>query len=886
MKNVLKNNWSWMLAVIISFVTIIILAISAGFTPFGKYSLATIDGIAQYVPFLSEYKYKLMNHESFLYSWDLGMGSDFFAVYAYYLTSPLNLFVLFFDKFDLDTAFTIMVFFKIIVCSGTMGYYLSRKDGKVENNILVTAFSLGYAFSGYIAGYYWNYMWLDCIAVFPILLIGMDRLIKDNKPVLFIVSLFYSMFCNFYFSFMICIFLVLWFFVYHYDNVKDFFIKGIRFALSSILAAGMAGIIIIVSFYSLIVNSASNDSMQTSAFYGEIFEKLSGQYFLSIPWITEHNNGLANVYCGVITFILLFFFILNKKISVETRIKKIVIVCFLFLSMEFSFLNYIWHGFHNQIGIPNRFSIFYIFLLLDIGYSTLSEMEGIGIKRFAVAGITTFFLPIVIYFFVDYIGFVDTKTMLLIALGMTFVYLVLILIEIYGKKAQVKYIIAGMLMVEMCSSFYISLKYNEPLDTRTYMDLLKQKDATIEYIDGLETDETDFFRQEMNRTSIENETIFLNMKGTGVFSSLVDYNVLNVMAYLGFEVGSPYYHYPSATRVSPLMDDMLGVRYIHSNNDNIDDSGYELLHYTEDGRYVFKNEDALSVGFGVNEALYYENNVKDYNSPENQNIFVELSTGLEGPFESVAQDVMAVGEGCEAFYDPETGNVYCDNIADTTSDYVDVYIYYQVKEAGTYFFEIGNSYYYDMEIYQNEDILMSGEFAWQQVSLGKLNADDQIAFIYHIPAHVSDEIITQFYMAKYDHDKEIAAVEKLSENEFNVTDYSAGTLEGDIDMKEGQLLMFTIPYHDAWTVYVDGVKSDKMMIMGGFLGLNLTPGTHHIRMEYKTPGLVLGIIVSAVSWIILILLCVIKIKSSKSEVKEINNSSEGSEVEENNTSEE
>ena len=58
--------------------------------PFGDNSFLRTDMYHQYAPFFSEFQYKLKHGQSLLYSWDIGMGVNFSALYAYYLASPLN----------------------------------------------------------------------------------------------------------------------------------------------------------------------------------------------------------------------------------------------------------------------------------------------------------------------------------------------------------------------------------------------------------------------------------------------------------------------------------------------------------------------------------------------------------------------------------------------------------------------------------------------------------------------------------------------------------------------------------------------------------------------------------------------------------------------------
>ena len=45
---------------------------------------------SQYAPFFAEFRHKLADGGSLLYSWNVGMGVNFAALYAYYLASPLN----------------------------------------------------------------------------------------------------------------------------------------------------------------------------------------------------------------------------------------------------------------------------------------------------------------------------------------------------------------------------------------------------------------------------------------------------------------------------------------------------------------------------------------------------------------------------------------------------------------------------------------------------------------------------------------------------------------------------------------------------------------------------------------------------------------------------
>ena len=71
-------------------IIMIIIFIQRGIFPFGEQSYLRTDLYHQYAPFFSEFKLKLSEGRSLLYSWDVGLGVNFSAIYAYYLASPLN----------------------------------------------------------------------------------------------------------------------------------------------------------------------------------------------------------------------------------------------------------------------------------------------------------------------------------------------------------------------------------------------------------------------------------------------------------------------------------------------------------------------------------------------------------------------------------------------------------------------------------------------------------------------------------------------------------------------------------------------------------------------------------------------------------------------------
>ena len=252
-------------AFLIPFFICIIICIGNGVYPFGDYCLLHMDLYHQYLPFFNELWEKLRNGASLMYTWNIGLGSDFVSVFAYYLASPLNWLVVFFPKSHIIEFIELLIIFKISLSGATFFYFLKEhfvllgKDNRYHDNTFVPAFvfSTAYALSGFVAAYSWDVMWMDVVAVAPLAIVGLEKLVRDKKPVLYYVSLALCILSNYYLSIMLCIFLVFWFAWLFFTQKGGKMAAIVRFAVYSLLAGGTAMVLIIPE---LIILSYSGSS--------------------------------------------------------------------------------------------------------------------------------------------------------------------------------------------------------------------------------------------------------------------------------------------------------------------------------------------------------------------------------------------------------------------------------------------------------------------------------------------------------------------------------------------------------------------------------------------------------------------------------------------------
>ena len=326
--------------------------IAFGIQPFGDNSLLIIDGLHQYMPFYSVLYDKLKGGESLFYSFRSGLGINFLSLFSYYLSSPLNLLIIFFKKTQLNMAVSMIIVLKIALSGMTAGIYFSSKSKKQGLHVLMI--SMAYALSSYMVGYCWNVMWLDAIMIFPIVVMGLERLIDKKDGRLYCLALFYALYCNYYIAFMICIFAIIWYIFYSFKSVKQFFFRGISFALYSFLAAGMAAVLLIPAYLG-IKQTASGEAMTLPdhSFLTNAADLLNRQFAMGSPISHDNFDGNANLYIGIFTVLAVGLYLLNQQIKISDKIKKILLVGFFYLSFGEMILNFIWHGFHDQYGIPS-----------------------------------------------------------------------------------------------------------------------------------------------------------------------------------------------------------------------------------------------------------------------------------------------------------------------------------------------------------------------------------------------------------------------------------------------------------------------------------------------------------------------------------------------------
>ena len=178
--------------------------------PFGDMQMLYSDLREQYYPFLHEFQARLQNGESLIWSWNGGLGTDFGSLIAYYIASPLNFISVFFPAAMLRDVMATLLTVKI-GCAGLF-FAIMLKSIFKKNDFSITFFGWMFAFCSFIMGYYWDTIWMDTVAVLPLVFLGLYKLVTEGKFKLYVFALFWAVLSNYYLGAFICYFCVIAFF--------------------------------------------------------------------------------------------------------------------------------------------------------------------------------------------------------------------------------------------------------------------------------------------------------------------------------------------------------------------------------------------------------------------------------------------------------------------------------------------------------------------------------------------------------------------------------------------------------------------------------------------------------------------------------------------------
>ena len=823
-----KHYWQILAFIVPALILAVVYAVK-GMHPFGDKSVLITDMSTQYADFHAGLYDKLKSGESLFYSFRSALGNNFVGTYAYYLASPLMPIILLFDKANMPDAIMLLILIKIGLCGLFFSIYCRNSVLVKSNGPVALAMSVAFALCGYCMVYTTNYMWLDNVALLPLVCLGIEALIGRGRFRLLIAALFFCFFSSFYISYMTSIFSLMYFlFICARKPMPiGFFAKRAgQFALTAALAAGLAAFLLLPTLRVMQTSYEVSVGFPGMALANKPRELAS----MLVPGAYQSLRGGPPVLSiGMLGLLGLPLYFANRKILLREKLFAAVILVVLISSHLLKPLDYAWHTFRYPTWFPGRYAFLFAFFTIVLAARGLTIR---ALPPMVLEISATVFAGLLVHFWLSPKN--STKLMLVVSLGFLCGYFVLLFIKKRGKiPALATLLLLGLVVGEQAytTAIYISRLDREftYVSHEEYYGFVRDVGGVF---DTLAADEEyPFYRGESKIRRHFNDSMSAGFSGMIHFSSVFNPGANRFTNRLGCATYSST-RYAKLYSPCVVTDALFGVKYIVSEEDL--GQGYEKLEIN--GLPVYKNNYAMSLGFMVNSGLAdYEPTLYDLALIED---FFEAMTPGGG-------SVLVQAEELTAQPDEEAK----------------VFIFtYRLQKTGQVYFSCDSNIYHEGRLAVNGVGLFEAHNGKDELrglmNLGFFEAGQEVEI--KIDTTKSDPFVRNTICSTVDEDALARTTTKLTGQQLALNKYTETHITGSVDVLEDGLLLTTIPADAGWRVRVDGKDAETITVADALLALPLEAGRHEIEFKYTPPGFAQGLAASVVCFVILIFLLVPK----------------------------
>ena len=795
----------FVLAFLIPLVVMLGIFAGKGIFPFGENSFLRTDLYHQYAPFMAEFSRKLKSGGSLLYTWDISLGTNFSALYAYYLASPFNWLVALVPQDYIIEFISYMAVLKIAACSLTFCIYLSRHTN--SRQIGMAFFSTFYALGGYMAAYSWNIMWLDCLVLAPLIMLGLEKLVKQGRGLFYCITLALCILTNYYISIMVCIFMVVYFIcqmlLLEKASAKDLLKRTGMFIGFSLLAGGLAAAVLMPAVQALAGTASAKIYFPTTlSKYFSVFDMLT-RHLMNVTVETGLDHW-PNLYSGVAVLLFFPMYMFNRKISAREKAVSCILLGFMLISFSFNIPNFIWHGFHYPNSLPARQSFLYTLVLLTLCYRGYKEMD--YLPRGHVVG--AFWAGGIFIILAEELAEADDFPFYIFLVSFILLALYALLVYLHHRRMAPKAALIGvaLLLVVIESAVNTTVTSVTTVSRTTYVSNYDAYQTLV--AETADWEGNDFYRVEKDIRRTKNDGAYLGYPSASIFSSTTNAALSTFYKQMGMEGNT---NATAMTGGTPLAVSMLNVKYLLSAG-SIRESELITSLDKQGDITLYANNTALPLGFMVpsdfNDLWHTETS-----SPASvQNSFAHLAAGTDDVLlvvdSDLSGDTMTVNL-------TEAGHIFV-HITDSSLDEITAKVGLTTKT----FNNVKRGYLLDLGWCEPSDLIT-------------LTTKDGV------PINGTAYIFSPETMVEV-HDA-------LADEPLIIYEKKDTHLEGTVTAKKDGLLFTTIPYEEGFTVLVDGTPVAPTVIAKAFIGIPLTEGEHTIVFDYTPAGLYQGCLITLCS---------------------------------------
>lgn len=869
-KKLLKNKYIIGSAIVT--LLYVIYLIIANISPFGKNSILKTDLYQQYAEFLTYYKECLVNQKSIFFSWNMGLGNNFFTTFTYYLVSPFNLLVIFFKAENIFEFVKLITYLKLLLTANMTILYLDKAQKLDKKGTII--FSICYTFSAFTICYMLHIMWLDALYMLPIILLMVESYINNGKIHGVIISVAINMMFNYYLGFITAFFSGCYYIAklvittkFENKNIKIYIKKITKYILAMAIAFGISMIFFLPSFMQV------KSTMETGKC--EIINIDRNKIQLFVNTLFNNHNYMFEQEAGIIfssTFvtIMCIFFFKNKKIHLKEKLSYSCLLIFMLLPIISPLLNKIWHGMTTPNCFNYRYSFCLIFLTIAMAAREYKEKEGINKKHFIINLVVySILIAVEVALNVKQKLIIDNYKISYSSIVISYItYLAMLLIlylDLNTTKNIIKNLTPFVLVGLIIFDISISIKSYQTTNNDNYFTIenVKQYDNVLkEVLSQIECKETDRIIFKSNDVYTVNYSMKYGYSSIDYFTSARNKKTIRGMYQLGYNIqrdDALWLTSESGTSVNYLL---AGVKYIVTREKLDGENKLFLYDY-------YKNIDDFNI-YKLNVKQDFANYLKEnITEKESDNPFFVSEYGPLEYQNKILQNMFSKDEDYMYSLDSENKLLNVSkNVEKEESSYKIIYKLKPTIETDLYLYSDNNVELYknNEKVFEDYANLWSRECGIKQIV--HLEKNQEYEFYITVKSTIYEKENERIEIYALDNNKIKQAIIQNNESEQKNIDVQntkilKNGIELQINAKNDGYLEMPISYDEGLRAIVNGKSKEVCKINQCFTGIKIEKGISNIKITFIPRYFKLGSLITITSILCLIIVIIVENKRKK-----------------------
>lgn len=839
-----NNTIYYLIAFFLPFVILFLALLAENISFNGETTILASDGFHQYVIFAENLRNILHGSDSLFYTFTSGLGLNFYALISYYLGSFFSPFVYFFSLKSMPDAIYLFTLLKV-ACMGLTSFYSLRQLYPKVLKPFTVILSSSYALMSFAISQIEINMWLDVFILLPLIILGLNRLLNQKKFILYYLTLTILFIQNYYFGYMVAIFLVLYFLVQisKESRLKVIGRQLLDFTVVSILA-GLSSCVMLLPTYLDLSTHGEKFSTFTEWFTeNSWFLDLFAKNFVG-AYDTTKFGSIPMIYVGIFLLILAIIFFTIKSIRWQTRLASGVVLLLIIASFYLEPLDLMWQGMHSPNMFLHRYSWAFSLMVILLAAETLSRLKELTVKHYLVGIVPLGLGFLATVLLKNHYQFLEAPQIII-----TFSFLAAYAIILISCAKQyltfnlfISFTVLFTVFETSLNTYYQITALNSEWVFPSRQSYELNLTDTEKLIQKSQKLNTTFYRTEELLPQTGNDSMKYNYHGISQFSSIRNTTSSSTLDRLGFKSTGTNLNlrYQNNTL---LMDSLFAVKYNLSETD-VNKFGFRYLD-NSGNTSLYENQYASQLAILTN-GLYKDIDFS-VNTLDNQTNWMNNLTGLSEKYFTRVASQLSGG-----------ANLLNGRVTTSNDGQLNSHADYNLTVApNTQLYISVPNITFSNENSQKVQITVNGKTAeyttdnaYTFFDLGYFEDSQTLHVTLSFPEN-NQVSFNQPNFYALDTTSYQKAMEIINHQKVKVTT-NKNTVTATYKADKASSLLFTIPYDKGWTATQNGKKITLSKAQDGFMKVDVKSGKGKVILTYLPTGFKEGAMLSSVGLLLFI----------------------------------